>query len=249
LTVLRRRLSILSEVAVEHGQDETLDVSGLGTESVLSAGLGPHGRRELHARIPFSRPRRLLAAILRPNHGVIVGNAQIAPSVQRDVSEIAETALLVVREAPTVVREAPIVASEAIVQIDLNGSEPSDFNVECAAIVKTVDSDVAIALMELRASVERAQVVLDSTTDESVRAVRGDRATRMGLRVKVGALVLSSLAMSVELVVVGQTTALANVQTEVMTDSMDAQALFVAARGQTDEGNLEIALSPLRGQT
>jgi hypothetical protein len=237
LTVLRRRLSILSEVAVEHGQDETLDVSGLGTESVLSAGLGPHGRRELHARIPFSRPRRLLAAILRPNHGVIVGNAQISPSV------------LVVREAPTVVREAPIVASEAIVQIDLNGSEPSDFNVECAAIVKTVDSDVAIALMELRASVERAQVVLDSTTDESVRAVRGDRATRMGLRVKVGALVLSSLAMSVELVVVGQTTALANVQTEVMTDSMDAQALFVAARGQTDEGNLEIALSPLRGQT
>lgn len=177
-----------------------------------------------------------------PSHVVSDVSVQIVPTVPHDVLEIVGIATHAALEAATV-------ASEAIVQIDLNARGLSGLNVVRALIVTTVDSDVAIDSMERPASVARAQVVNDSTTDESARAVIEGPATRMVLRMKGGVLVLSSLAMSVALVAVGRTTALADVQTEVMTDSVDAETLIAVARVRTDEGNLEIASSPLRGQT
>jgi hypothetical protein len=242
LTVLRKRLLILSEVVVEHVQDGTLDGSVRVAESALSEGLGPHARRERHERMAPSSPLRLLVAILRPSHGVSDGNVRIAPSVQRDDSEIAGTEMRAVREAATVV-------SEALAQIDLNGSGPSDLNVDPAVTVTTVDSDVEIAPTELSAIGARARAVNDSMTDESARVVSEDLAMPMVPRMRDRTRVLSLIAMSVALVAVGQMTVLADDRTGVMTGSVDVQTLIVVARGWAVEDNLAIASSPLRGQT
>ena len=252
MTVLRKRLLIWIEVVGEHVQDGTLNASDLVAGSVLSEGLGPHVRRglharsERHARVPLSRIPRLLAAIRRPSRVVSDGSVQ---SVQRDVSGIAGTEILAVREVATVASEAIV----QIVQIGLNGSGPTELNVSGASDlnverVTTVDSDVASGPTEPSVSVARARAVNNSTTGESVRAVSEDLATRMVPKMRDGMPVLSLVAMIAALLAVGQTTVSADVRTEVMTGSADVQTLIVVARDRAVEGNLEIASSPLRGQ-